>query len=154
MKRPHRSPFFCTLILILLAADQAWALQTHGPPEGIIVHQMSHLLFVLALGYLYLHTRKTPVIESRGWKYLQLFCGLLIAWNLLAFTGHEIFGGLTPEDFIDKGTWREQLAAPFSLAKTLYYITKMDHFLNVPALLALVVSLRTFYHEALKEERK
>jgi hypothetical protein len=115
---------------------------------------MAHLLFTGALGYLYWHTRKSPVIESKGWKFLQIFCFFLIAWNLIAFTGHEAFGQLTPADFIDKNTWKEQLAPPISGMKILYYLTKMDHFLNVPGLFALVISLRTFYQEALLEEKK
>lgn len=139
---------------LLFCSEPAWALQSHGAPEGIYVHQMAHLLFVTALAYLYLHTRKTPVIESRGWRYLQIFCGFLIAWNLLAFTGHEMFQLLRPEDFIAKGSWQEQLAGPVSLVKILYYITKMDHFLIVPALIALAISLRTFYHEAVKEKNR
>ena len=149
-----RNIFICSLLLIFGASENAWALQSHGPPEGIYVHQMAHVLFTGALIYLYWHTRTTPVIASRGWRYLQVFCGFLILWNLLAFAGHEAFEQLAPSDFIDKGTWKEQLAGPVSSLKVLYYITKMDHFLNVPALLALVVSLRTFYIEALLEEEK
>lgn len=152
----HRYIHIISIILLVLfgLAENCWALQSHGPPEGIYVHQMAHLLFTGALGYLYWHTRKSPVIESKGWKFLQIFCFFLIAWNLIAFTGHEAFGQLTPADFIDKNTWKEQLAPPISGMKILYYLTKMDHFLNVPGLFALVISLRTFYQEALLEEKK
>lgn len=148
----------CIYALILLfivgGAKNAWALQSHGAPEGLYVHQMAHILFMGALAYLYWHTRKTPVIASSGWKYLQIFCGFLIAWNLLAFTGHQAFEQLAPTDFLNSGGWNEQLTGPVSFIKVLYYITKMDHFLNVPALLALVISLRTFYLETLLEEGK
>ncbi len=155
MKINHTPHIITTILLLLLCSSgNAWALQSHSAPEGIYVHQMAHLLFMGALGYLYWHTRKSPIINSKGWKYLQIFCGFLVCWNLLAFTGHEAFEQLSPADFIDKGSWREQLAAPVSFFKVLYYITKMDHFLNVPALFALVVSLRTFYVEALLEEEK
>ena len=142
------------VLAILFTGDNAWAIQSHSAPEGVYVHQMAHILFSGSLAYLYWHTRKTPVIESKGWKYLQVFCGFLICWNLLAFTGHEMLERLSPADFIDKGSWKEQLAGPISFVKILYYVTKMDHFLNVPALLALVVSLRTFYKEALQEEQR
>lgn len=131
--------------------ENCWALQSHGAPEGIYVHQMGHLLFMGALGYLYWHTRKSPVTKSKGWKYLQIFCFFLILWNIIAFTGHQAFGQLSPADFIEKDTWKEQLAPPITGIKLLYYITKMDHLLNVPGLLALVISLRTFYKEALLE---
>lgn len=143
-----------TPLIVLASAQNSWALQSHSAPEGIIVHQMAHLLFSGALAYLYWHTKTKPVIESRGWKYLQFFCIFLICWNMLAFAGHEAFELLAPSDFIDQHTWKEQLAYPVSFTKVLYYLTKMDHFLNVPALIALVLSLRTFYLEALLEEEK
>lgn len=142
------------VLLLLVQTENAWALQSHGAPEGIYVHQMAHILFMGALAYLYWHTRHSPVLVSKGWKYLRLFCILLFSWNLLAFTGHEAFSHLSPTDFIDKNNWNEQIAAPITFTKALYFITKMDHFLNVPALLALVISLRTFYLEALEEESK
>ncbi len=145
-------PRFC-LLFLLLGSDSAWALQSHGAPEGIYVHQMAHLLFMGALVYLYWHTRRTPELRGTGWKYLQRFCVLFAAWNLLAFIGHEAFSYLTPMDFIDKSSWNEQIAGPISFIKLLYFITKMDHLLYVPALLALVISLRTFCLETIKGER-
>lgn len=155
MKKCHFTYIIPVCLLILFGqVENSWALQSHGEPEGIYVHQMAHLLFMGALGYLYWHTRKSPAIKSKGWKFLQIFCFFLIAWNLIAFTGHQAFGQLSPADFIDKGNWKEQLAPPISGIKILYYITKMDHFLNVPGLVALVISLRTFYQEALLEEQK
>ncbi|WP_458774575.1 hypothetical protein [Desulforhopalus sp. 52FAK] len=155
MKKPHYAHIIAVTLSILFGnVENSWALQSHGAPEGIYVHQMAHVLFLGALGYLYWHTRKSPAIESKGWKYLQIFCFFLIAWNIIAFTGHEAFGHLSPSDFIDKGNWQEQLAPPITGIKVLYYLTKMDHFLNVPGLLALVISLRTFYQEALLQEGK
>ncbi len=143
-----------TLVLLLFGfSDTAWALQSHGAPEGLYVHQMAHALFMAALAYLYWHTRRTQELTSKGWRYLQLFCILLFCWNILAFTGHQALEFLTPQDFIDKNNWGEQLALPLSFIKILYYITKMDHFLMVPALFALVIGLRSIYRQAAKEAR-
>jgi hypothetical protein len=144
---------FLVLLFFSSPAD-VWALQSHGPPEGIYVHQMAHLLFMGSLLYLYWHTRHTPVLASRGWRYLQLFCILFVCWNILAFVGHEAFGYLTSDDFIDTNGLKKHIVGPITLVKVIYFITKMDHLLYVPALLALVISLRTFYHDALKEEEK
>ncbi len=137
-------------LLLFCGADSAWALQSHSAPEGIYVHQMAHVLFMASLGYLYWHTRRTQELTSKGWIFLQLFCILLFSWNVIAFTGHEAFEHLTATDFIYKNTWQEQLVSPITFIKVLYYITKMDHFLMVPALAALAFSLRTFYLEARK----
>lgn len=155
MKNYHPLQIITVSLLILFgSAENSWALQSHGAPEGIYVHQMAHLLFMGALGYLYWHTRKSPAIESKGWRFLQIFCFFLIAWNLLAFTGHEAFEHLSVSDFRDKGSWKEQIGPPVTMLKLLYYLTKMDHLLNVPGLFALFISLRTFYQEALLEEKQ
>jgi len=139
------------VLLVLGQTESAWALQAHGAPEGIYVHQMAHLLFMGALAYLYWHTRRSPVLVSKGWQYLQLFCILLFCWNVQAFVGHATFENLLATDFIQRESWSEQLAPPLSVTKVLYFISKMDHFLYVPALIALVISLRTFYLEARME---
>ncbi len=139
-----------TCLFLFCGAENAWALQSHGAPEGIFVHQIAHILFMASLTYLYWHTRRTPELKSKGWKHLQVFCFLMISWNIIAFTGHLAFEHLTAADFINKNTWDEQLVAPVTFIKALYFITKMDHFLMVPALFALTISLRTFYLEASK----
>lgn len=151
MSKQHLVLIITTIVLIFCGADNALALQTHAEPEGIYVHQMAHILFMTALIYLYWHTRRTQEATSRSWKYFQLFCLFLIGWNILAFTGHEILKHLQNSDFILQDTWHARLAPPITLTKVLYYITKMDHFLIVPALLALVISLRNFYLEASRE---
>lgn len=147
-----QTPYLPTISLVLLfqfaPTESAWALQSHGAPEGLYVHQMAHLLFAATLAYLFWHTRRTPADTSKGWQYLQIFSVLLACWNLLAFAGHEAFEHLTVGDFIGKDSWEEQLTAPISPVKALYFVSTMDHFLIVPALLALVISLRTFYREA------
>lgn len=142
------------LIAIFGLPANVWALQSHGAPEGKYVHQMAHLLFTGALSYLYWHTRKTKELTGKGWKYLQIFCVLFACWNLLAFIGHEAFEFLNREDFINKNSWKEQLAPPVSGVKLVYFFTKMDHLIFVPALSALVMSLRCFYHDARREVSK
>ncbi len=149
---------FCThyFILILLGwqscPSSAWALQPHSAPEGLYVHQMSHLLFSGALLYLYMHTRRTPELRSKGWKHLQTFCVLFTFWNMLALVGHEAIKFLKSEDFICANSWHEQIAAPITPIKVLYFFTKMDHLIYVPALLFLVIALKVLSKEALHGE--
>ena len=143
-----------SLLFLFGNSNCAWALQSHSAPEGIYSHQIAHILFAGALIYLYWHTRRSPALQSRGWKYLQIFCLLFTLWNLLAFIGHETFAMLSPEDFINRNSWQEQLAGPITFIKIVYCLTKMDHLLYVPAIFALVISLKTFYRDALKEEHQ
>ncbi len=146
------SAFF--LLLIFIAPRSAWALQSHGAPEGNYVHQMAHLLFMVALLYLYWHSRRTTALSSRGWKFLQTFCLIFACWNIVTFLGHEAFESLSSTDFQLSGTLNEQITGPITPVKVIYFMTKMDHLLFVPALWALVISLRTFYHDALREENR
>lgn len=142
-------PIISVLILLLLVApDNCYALQSHGATEGLYVHQMAHILFIAALGYLYWHTRITPDLVSKGWRYLRLFCLFFICWNFVALIGHWVSLALQPTDFIEHNNWHGQLLRPLSLLKVLYYLARMDHFLSVPALFFLYLSLRTFYLEA------
>ena len=153
MKRMHLPLYLSVITLVaLLHPESAWALQPHSAPEGLYVHQMSHLLFSGALIYLFLHTRRTPELRGRGWLYLQLFCILFTCWNLLALVGHEAAKFLSVADFIDRSNWNEQIAGPISPIKLLYFLTKMDHLLYVPALLSLVIALRIFSKEAEQEQ--
>lgn len=155
MKRIRILKYLSIIPAIALSLPgSAWALQPHSAPEGLYVHQMSHVLFTGALIYLYLHTRRTPELSSRGWRYLQIFCILFAGWNLLALVGHEAVKFLTPADFIDKSSWDGSLAGPISPLKVLYFITKMDHLLYVPALVSLVTALRLFCKEAQQEEEQ
>ncbi|MFV0439284.1 MAG: hypothetical protein ACK5PS_18035 [Desulfopila sp.] len=143
-----------TLVLLAWPVEKAMALQTHAAPEGIYVHQMAHVLFTTALVYLFWHTRRTQAASSKGWHYFQLFCIFLIAWNILAFTGHWSYERLQEADFGMRGSLESQLLSPLTFAKIIYYISKMDHFLIVPALAALVAGLRQFYLEARGEARR
>lgn len=154
MKNSKHLIIAISALFMCIAPEQAWALQPHGEPEGLYVHQMSHILFMAALTYLYLHTRRTTTLVSKGWRYLRIFCLLLFLWNLLAFTGHYVDLYLLPSDFVDKGTWNAKLIPPITAIKIFFFFSRMDHFFNVSALLALMISLRTFYLEARKEVEK
>ncbi|HKJ65158.1 MAG TPA: hypothetical protein VJ969_07125 [Desulfopila sp.] len=153
-RKKIREIVIAVFVLLITTTDSAWALQSHGAPEGVYVHQIAHLLFAGALIYLYWHTRRTPTLAGRGWKYLQTFCIIFACWNIIALAGHEAFSFLSAEDFIDKNSWNERIAGPLNFTKVLYFITKMDHLLFVPAMLALVISLRTLYADAAREEQK
>lgn len=145
---------FIVVFTLLAGDDCAWALQSHSEPEGLYIHQMAHLLFAGALAYLFFHTRVTQGARDRGWRYLQIFCILLIGWNLLAFVGHDAYEHLLPAEFLEKNTLHEKLTWPMTPAKGFYYIAKLDHVLLIPALATLVLSLRSFYRKACRESDK
>ena len=145
---------FVTLLYCMLFPEQSMALQTHSQPEGMYVHQMAHIFFMAALGYLYWDTQRSA-FSGRGWTYLRVFCVLTILWNLLALTGHAATQNLHPEDFTNSdGYLLSRVNMPLTFVKLTYYTAKLDHLLTVPAMFFLYMSVRSFYHHSLKEDNE
>lgn len=146
-------------ILVVLAAmfisavlpDSAWALQSHGSPEGLYVHQMAHVHCFLALGYLCWDIRRSS-FPGKGWRYLQLFCLLMLGWNSVAFMGHWEAIHIAPDMVSATGYLHGKIHAPLTLNKIIFYITKFDHFIAVPALFFLYMGMRTLYRSVEKSE--
>jgi hypothetical protein len=141
-------------IALLLLPDQAWALQSHGPPEGIYVHQLAHLFFAAALGYLFWDIGRNA-FPGKGWRYLQIFCILMILWNLLAFSGHWLGFHIADSDILrPSGYFSSQIIGPISSIKLIYFSATLDHLLSLPALFLLFMSLRSLYHSSDDNEGK
>lgn len=146
---PKKTVNIALLLLPLLMAfatpDEALALQVHSEPEGLYVHQMAHLHYIFALGYFFWDIRSTS-FTGRGWRYLQLFCLLMICWNVIAFIGHLAGDYLDPQALLQTDCYLQtRLLSPFTFHKCLYFITKLDHLVSVPALFFLYLGLQSFY---------
>ncbi|MFH0784242.1 MAG: hypothetical protein V2B20_20120 [Pseudomonadota bacterium] len=142
------------LCIAVLFCQDAWALQTHGGVEGVVVHQLAHIQYLGALGYLFWDIRRSSFVGV-GWLYLQRFCLLMMLWNGLAFIGHFAQmklgdGAIATED----GYLSALLLLPMTFGKWIYYITALDHLVCVPALFFLYLAMRSFYHALDKEKRE
>jgi len=141
-------------LTLILAPDQAWALQSHGPTESIYVHQLAHLFYAAALGYLFWDVGRNA-FSGKGWRYLQIFCILMIFWNLVAFSGHWLGLHIADSDIVHPaGYFSSQITGPLSVIKLIYFSATLDHLLSVPALFFLFLSLRSLYHSSGLEEEK
>lgn len=139
--------------LWVMAPSDAYALQTHGEPEGLSVHQMAHIFYIFALGYLYWDTKRSG-FSGKGWQYLRVFCVLTIMWNVLAIVGHGAAQQLEPSDFITVDDYlMKKMSMPLTAVKMVYYIAKYEHLVMVPAMFFLFLSLRAFYEQPLEEEK-
>jgi hypothetical protein len=139
---------FVPILFGILLPGEALALQVHSEPEGLYVHQMAHLFYIVALGYFFWDIRRTSFTD-RGWRFLQMFCLLMACWNTLAFIGHLAGVYLDPQSLLPTDCYLQtQLLSPFTLNKYLYFIAKLDHLIYVPALFCLFLGLRSFYHSA------
>lgn len=142
--------WFILPLLWLIFPGEALALQVHGEPEGLYVHQMAHLHYIFALGYFFWDIRRSS-FTGRGWRYLQIFCILMTLWNLMAFAGHITGAYLVPESLQQTDCYLEtRLVSPLTLDKYLYFIAKLDHLIYVPALFFLFLGLRSFYNSVAK----
>jgi hypothetical protein len=139
---------------LLLSADTVLATQTHGQPEGLYVHQMAHIFFIISMGSLEFWLRQRNLIKEKGWKYIQLSAVLFILWNIDAALVHFLdehldILGITKIDF-----WHmrvESIQGQDSIP-ILYYLLKLDHLLCVPAMFFLYYGLKTILNNTTTDE--
>jgi len=138
--------FFAVSIAgLLVLVDPALATQTHGQPEGLYVHQMAHIFFIISMGSLEFWLRQRNLTKERGWRYIQFAAVLFIVWNIDAIAVHFLdehldILGITKIDLwhiqIDNDQGQDSITI-------LYYLLKLDHLLCVPAMFFLYYGLKT-----------
>jgi len=129
-----------TFIVFMMAATPVWAVQTHGGLEGLVSHQIGHLLFTFGMGYLLFRLYSIRP-EKVGWREFKIFLWLLIAWNVTTFSGHWMDEFVVKEKFIKA----HGLTLSFTienLQDTLYYLTRLDHLILIPSFVFLLLTLR------------
>ncbi|MGD8366761.1 MAG: hypothetical protein PVG78_03885 [Desulfobacterales bacterium] len=137
------SPFLC-LAGVLAAPARVLATQAHAAPEGIIGHQIAHVVFIVSMAILIYWLRERRLVEQPGWKYIQYAALFFILWNLDAFFAHLIDEQLLLVKVEKIDFWRRRIVAKngFEGIESIYYLLKMDHLLCVPAMLFLYMGLR------------
>lgn len=136
------------IISISLFCQEAWALQTHGGSEGVVVHQIAHIQYLGAVGYLLWDIRRSG-FAGIGWRYLQRFCWLMMIWNATAFIGHFAQMALPDEAITtEDGYLSALLLLPVSFGRWIYYVTALDHLVITPALFFLFLAMRSFSKSA------
>lgn len=136
-------PGYCFFFIIMLAGP-AFAVQQHGGAEGLVSHQVGHILFITGMVYLLFRVYLNR-ITGPGWFEFKCFIWFIILWNILTFSGHWMREIVVPERFIKEGT---QLTA-FVITDTFdifFYLTRLDHLLLVPSFLFLLFALQKWRH--------
>ncbi len=128
---------------------KAYAVQIHGAPEGLIVHMMGHVFFFSALIFLLYILQRHPIDEGRAWRYLKISIFFWLAWNVDTFVVHWL-SILLPTDALYKTSdiFHHRLNPPITWQRWVFYIGKFDHFLCVPAIYFLALSLKNFCQTA------
>jgi len=153
--RPYKYLRGAACILVLLfTATPALATQTHGQPEGLYVHQIAHLFFIVSMGILEFWLRQRNLVREPGWKYIQLAAVLLILWNLNAMTVHFLDEQIHWLQVNRTDQWQLYISATGGGhgLPWLYYILKLDHLLCVPAMICLFLGLKSLLQQTETEK--
>jgi hypothetical protein len=141
------------ILLLQIFPQSALAFQSHPEPEGLYVHQISHVFFSLAMGIMVYWLQKNNFVASRGWRLIQVACILLIVWNVDTITGHYVEEILPDSTFFGPQGWHQRISVSLGNWALAYYVLKMDHLLSVPALVCLFLGIRILLRQAMSEER-
>ena len=119
------SPFLC-LAGVLAAPARVLATQAHAAPEGIIGHQIAHVVFIVSMAILIYWLRERRLVEQPGWKYIQYAALFFILWNLDAFFAHLIDEQLLLVKVEKIDFWRRRIVAKngFEGIESIYYLLK------------------------------
>lgn len=129
---------------MLAAAEPAIATQAHGGPEGLYVHQFTHIFFIFAMGILIYWLRSRALVRERGWRYIQYACMFFLLWSMDAFCVHLLDEQVhwINVDRIDSWQFRLDATGGAKWLVGAYYIIKLDHLLCVPGMVFLFLGLR------------
>ena len=130
-------PVFSGLILCgLVLPGPGFAIQLHQGSEGIIVHQVGHLFFLLSMVVLIFIITGRQLNRDKGWRMIQFSAILFVLWNLDTISAHFFdnqIGAVTVENL---SLWQVKISARSGsdLLIYVYHGLKLDHLFCVPAL--------------------
>lgn len=139
-------------VAIFLFPSPVTATQPHGDPEGLVIHQFSHVFFIFSMAILVYWLHKRKLSRQPGWweiKYAAIFLAL---WSADAFAAHMLEEHLEwiVVNRVDSWTIHIENRLGWKPLTWIYYIVKLDHLLCVPGLFLLYRGLACL--SALKDE--
>jgi hypothetical protein len=138
--------FFSLLLSVAFSASPARAVQQHGGAEGLVSHQIGHLLFIMGMSFLLFRVYQTR-LKSPGWFEFKAFVWLILSWNFLTLNGHWMREYVDPNKYIKAGG----LTVAFTVSNVsdaLFYLSRLDHVLLVPSFFFLLLALRKWNRAA------
>ncbi|MDA8403342.1 MAG: hypothetical protein M0Z56_03970 [Desulfobacteraceae bacterium] len=143
--------FIATGILLFLSAvlpDDLFAIQAHGGNEGIMVHQLGHVFFLVSMGVFVYWLREGQILADAGWRYIMWFALFMGAWNLDVIAMHFLDEQAILLNVIKTGPWTVIIQSKVgAVLSVFYYLGKLDHLICVPALFFLYLGLKRILSE-------
>ncbi|MCP4114250.1 MAG: hypothetical protein GY737_02400 [Desulfobacteraceae bacterium] len=130
------SALILTVFLGILMPGAAHATQMHSGSEGIIVHQLGHIFFLLSMVTLIFTINARGLDRERGWRLIQYSALFFILWNMVALAVHFLDNQIAAVDVQTLSVWQIRID-PANSSRALanfYYLLKLDHLLCVPAI--------------------
>ena len=133
------SLYALVLLIPMLFPHSALAVQQHGGAEGLVSHQIGHFLFICGMFFL-LYRLHVSSPKGPGWKEFRLFVWLIICWNFLTFYSHWHHELIDPAKLLQENghTAGFMISSPMDV---LFYFSRLDHLLLLPAFLCLLIAL-------------
>ncbi|MBF0112002.1 MAG: hypothetical protein HQK74_04630 [Desulfamplus sp.] len=125
--------------LTILSPHLAYATQMHSAAEGVIVHQIGHLFFLISMIILYFTIRGKSLDSQQGWRLIQLSALLFSLWNLDALIVHFLDNQIDMIYLKNISIFEAQIDS-INNSKPLilfYYFLRLDHLLSLPAMILL-----------------
>jgi hypothetical protein len=134
---------------LLTPSAPALATQGHAGIEGVWVHQFAHMFFLFSMLLLIYWLRQAGLVKRPGWRFIQYAALFFILWNLDAILVHFLDEQVRAVSVNHLGNWKIQVTAVdgYDWLATVYYLTKLDHLLCVPAMIFLMMGLRHMLKE-------
>ncbi len=131
-----------SLWLVIVLAGPAGATQTHSDPEGLFIHQFSHIFFLFSMGLLIYWIRTRGLRQKPGWRQIQYAAVLFMIWTMDAFATHLMDEHYEWVSVTRVDAWHIHIDASNPFTIMLYYLIKLDHLWCVPALLLMYMGLK------------
>lgn len=146
-------PFFILVLFLgVFFPPTALATQMHAGSEGILVHQLGHLFFLISMVTLIFTISGQGLDKEKGWRFIQLSAVFFILWNIDALAVHFLDNQISAVDVTTLSVWEIKID-PANKSRALanfYYFLKLDHLLCVPALALFFHGLSSLLKEGKK----
>ncbi|NNG01703.1 MAG: hypothetical protein HKM93_20120 [Desulfobacteraceae bacterium] len=138
------------VLVVICLPKAALATQGHSGIEGVYVHQLAHLFFMISMGILIYWLRSIRLIEESGWRYIQYAAIFFILWNVDAMAVHYLDEqiAVVRTERISQWQIRIEAAGDSRALVFVYYLLKLDHLLCVPAMILLLTGLKRLLRSA------
>ncbi len=137
--------FISICIIPFMIPESAHATQMHNAAEGVVVHQIGHLFFLISMVILYFTIRGKSLDSQKGWRFIQISALLFVLWNLDALIVHFLDNQIELISPVPLSIWEikiDVMDPSINIDSSrhitwLYYLLRLDHLLSLPAMVFL-----------------